>query len=114
MDEASNWRTRAKCRTQEAEKLFLTGREQRQAKIFCESCPVRTECLAFALDERMEFGVWGGMTERERRALLMRRPEVRSWLALLRSARSRHSRLRGADRGPASAQRLNRAEHAEN
>ena len=32
-----------------------------------------------ALDNRMDFGVWGGMTERERRALLRRRPEVRSW-----------------------------------
>ena len=34
---------------------------------------------AHALDNRMDFGVWGGMTERERRALLRRRPEVRSW-----------------------------------
>ena len=40
-------------------------------------CVVRTECLADALDNRVEFGVWGGMTERERRALLKRRPNVR-------------------------------------
>ena len=41
----------------------------------CRCCPVSTECLADALDNGVEFGVWGGMTERERRALLRRRPE---------------------------------------
>jgi WhiB family redox-sensing transcriptional regulator len=48
---------------------------------------VRTECLADALDNRTEFGIWGGMTERERRALLRRRPGVVSWRALLQAAR---------------------------
>jgi WhiB family redox-sensing transcriptional regulator len=48
---------------------------------------VRTECLADALDHRTEFGIWGGMTERERRALLRRRPGVMSWRALLEAAR---------------------------
>lgn len=50
-------------------------------------CPVRAECLADALDNRIEFGIWGGMTERERRALLRRRPQISSWRALLESAR---------------------------
>jgi len=39
----------------------------------------RRECLADALDNRVEFGVWGGMTERQRRALLKQHPEVVSW-----------------------------------
>jgi WhiB family redox-sensing transcriptional regulator len=52
---------------------------------------VRTECLSDALDNRVEFGVWGGMTERERRALLRRRPEVSSWRQLLDSARAAHA-----------------------
>jgi WhiB family redox-sensing transcriptional regulator len=43
--------------------------------------------LAEALDNRIEFGVWGGMTERERRALLRRRPDVDSWRELLDEAR---------------------------
>ena len=40
-------------------------------------------CLAEALDNRIEWGVWGGMTERERRALLKRHPEVDSWAEYL-------------------------------
>ena len=47
---------------------------------------MRTECLADSLDNRVEFGVWGGMTERERRALLRRRPNVTSWRRLLETA----------------------------
>jgi WhiB family redox-sensing transcriptional regulator len=49
---------------------------------------VRTECLSDALDNRVEFGVWGGMTERERRALLRRRPDVQSWKQLFAEARA--------------------------
>lgn len=45
----------------------------------CFSCPVRIECLADALDSAMTFGVWGGMTERERRALIRRFPAVTDW-----------------------------------
>ena len=63
--------------------LFVEGAAQREARIVCTGCPVRLACLADALDNRMDFGVWGGMTERERRALLRRRPEVRSWRAEL-------------------------------
>jgi len=37
------------------------------------------ECAAEALDNRLEFGVWGGMTERQRRSLLKQHPEVESW-----------------------------------
>ena len=55
-------------------------------------CDVRVDCLADALDNRVEFGVWGGMTERERRALLRRRPNVGSWRDLLRNAREEYLR----------------------
>lgn len=50
--------------------------------------------IAHALDQRIEFGVWGGMTERERRALLRRRPTVTSWRRLLETAREEHGRAR--------------------
>jgi WhiB family redox-sensing transcriptional regulator len=85
-----NWRRAARCRTADAESLFVTGARQREARQFCRACPVRTECLAHALDHRIEFGVWGGMTERERRALLRARPQVRSWAELLFQARTAH------------------------
>lgn len=85
-----NWRRAALCRTADAEELFVTGAAQREARQFCRTCPVRTECLAHALDQRIEFGVWGGMTERERRALLKTRPDVLSWGALLNQARDAH------------------------
>ena len=86
-----NWRASARCRTVDAEGLFVTGARQREARGFCRTCPVRTECLAHALDQRIEFGVWGGMTERERRALLRSRPHVTSWAELLSAAREAHA-----------------------
>ncbi|TQM85289.1 transcription factor WhiB [Saccharothrix saharensis] len=85
-----DWRARASCRDEEPDQLFVRGAEQRKAKLVCLGCPVRTECLAEALDNRIGFGVWGGMTERERRALLRRRPDVTSWRELLDLARREH------------------------
>ena len=85
-----DWRINASCRDEEPDQLFVRGAEQRKAMIVCLGCPVRMECLAEALDNRIEFGVWGGMTERERRALLRRRPDVESWFELLDTARQEH------------------------
>jgi WhiB family transcriptional regulator, redox-sensing transcriptional regulator len=93
MASTTNWRLAARCRTADAEDLFVTGAQQREARAFCRTCPVRTECLAHALDERIEFGVWGGMTERERRALLRARPEVASWGDMLNQACDDHYEL---------------------
>jgi WhiB family redox-sensing transcriptional regulator len=89
--EQADWRVNASCREQDPDGLFVRGKEQRKAKLVCIACPVRTECLAEALDGRIEFGVWGGMTERERRALLRRRPDVTSWLELLAEAKRQHA-----------------------
>lgn len=80
-----NWASRALCAAQQVD-LFVKGAAQNQAKTICRSCPVRTQCLAEALDNRVEWGVWGGLTERERRALLRRRPHVTEWKSLLASA----------------------------
>lgn len=82
----AEWATSAACRDGDPDALFVQGAEQNIAKRVCRSCPVRFECLSDALDNRIEFGVWGGMTERERRALLRRHPQVRSWRAVFESA----------------------------
>jgi len=90
MIQTATWGSRAACRQADPDTLFVQGAAQNRAKAVCLGCPVRTECLADALDNRVEFGVWGGMTERERRALLRRRPDVRSWTRLLDAARRQH------------------------
>ncbi len=78
-----DWAELAKCRgTQDA--MFPEGAGQKRASELCGGCPVLTDCLAEALDNRIEWGVWGGMTERARRRLLNQRPDVESWSALLR------------------------------
>lgn len=93
------WRTKALCNQgQPKDSMYVRGAAQNQAKQACGGCPVRTECLAEALDNQIEWGVWGGMTERERRAVLVRRPNVTSWRLLLETARADHARqARGAE-----------------
>jgi WhiB family redox-sensing transcriptional regulator len=85
-----DWTTLAACRDVDPDELFVQGAAQNRVKTRCFGCLVRTQCLADALDNHVEFGVWGGMTERERRALLRRRPDVRSWRKLLADAQEDH------------------------
>ena len=103
-----DWTIAAACRPMDPDELFVRGASQNRAKAICAACPVRTECLADALDNRVEFGVWGGMTERERRALLRRRPDVNSWRKVLEAKREQyeayrrqHSPAAGANQAPA-------------
>src|SRR4029078_2257257 len=87
-----DWTPSAACRKAQPDERFVRGAEQNKAKQLCTGCPVRTECLAEALDNQIEWGVWGGMTERERRALLRRRPDA-SWRSVLEQAREQGSPL---------------------
>ena len=89
----SEWSRSAACRDTDPDLLFVQGAAQNRVKVICAGCSVRTECLADALDNEIEFGVWGGMTERERRALLRRRSNVSSWRELLMNARKDYDRL---------------------
>ena len=77
-----DWTMRAKCRGMQ-DALFPEASDQKRARLVCSGCPVRFECLAEALDNRIEWGVWGGMTERERRLLLRQRSDVTSWRSIL-------------------------------
>jgi WhiB family redox-sensing transcriptional regulator len=64
------WQDRARCRDYDPEVFFPEkGGSSREAKRICAECPVRIECLNYALRRDERYGVWGGMSERERRRL---------------------------------------------
>lgn len=68
--EALPWADEAKCLVAEPETFFPEkGGSTREAKRICQGCPVKTECLDYALDNDERFGIWGGLSERERRKL---------------------------------------------
>lgn len=90
-DARVEWVSKALCRTTDPDELFVRGAAQRKAAAICRHCPVAAECLADALDNHMEFGVWGGMTERQRRALLRQHPEVGSWSEYLARRKRRRT-----------------------
>ena len=77
------WVQQGLCKTADPDELFVRGAAQRKAAAICRHCPVMQECAADALDNHVEYGVWGGMTERQRRALLKQHPEVVSWANFL-------------------------------
>ena len=81
-----DWTRTAACRQSAPDQLFVKGAEQNKAKQVCAGCPVRLACLAEPRDHQIAWGGWGGKTERERRALLRRRPET-SWRAVLMAAK---------------------------
>lgn len=81
------WITHAICRTGDPDALFVRGAEQRKAATICRNCPVQLECRAEALDNKVEFGVWGGLTERQRRAVLRKNPHVKDWAEHLAAGR---------------------------
>ncbi len=88
------WVSKARCRSSDPDELFVRGAAQRKAAAICRHCPVITECCADALDNREEFGVWGGMTERQRRLLLKQHPDVVSWAEFFAA---RHKQRNGGD-----------------
>ena len=84
------WVAQALCKTTDPDNLFVRGAAQRKAAVICRHCPVMEQCAADALDNQVEYGIWGGLTERQRRALLKQHPDVVSWAEFLnkRSTRS--------------------------
>ncbi|MDQ1484195.1 MAG: WhiB family transcriptional regulator, redox-sensing transcriptional regulator [Actinomycetota bacterium] len=66
-DELS-WQERALCAQTDPEAFFPEkGGSTRDAKKVCVGCDVRAECLEYALEHDERFGIWGGLSERERR-----------------------------------------------
>src|SRR3978361_1480835 len=70
---ALGWQERALCAQTDPEAFFPEkGGSTREAKKVCLSCDVRGECLEYALSNDERFGIWGGLSERERRKLKKR------------------------------------------
>jgi WhiB family transcriptional regulator, redox-sensing transcriptional regulator len=73
-----DWRASAACRVLDPELFFPIGTTEpallqtREATTICAACPVRRQCLAWALDSNQQTGIWGGLTEGERRSLQRR------------------------------------------
>ncbi|MFF0219657.1 WhiB family transcriptional regulator [Streptomyces vinaceus] len=82
-----DWRHRAACREEDPDLFFPIGTsgpallQIEEAKAVCRRCPVLERCLEWALEGSMDWGVCGGLTEEERRAVKRRRA---------REARARH------------------------
>ncbi len=71
--EALNWQSDALCAQTDPEAFFPEkGGSTRDAKKICTSCEVRNHCLEYALQNDERFGIWGGLSERERRKLRKR------------------------------------------
>ncbi|MEV0596549.1 WhiB family transcriptional regulator [Nonomuraea cavernae] len=79
-----DWRHRAACRDVDPELFFPIGNtgpalmQIEEAKQVCRSCPAVESCLKWALESGQDAGVWGGLSEDERRALKRRTARARS------------------------------------
>jgi len=72
-DTILGWQDRALCAQTDPEAFFPEkGGSTREAKKVCTGCEVRAECLEYALANDERFGIWGGLSERERRKLKRR------------------------------------------
>lgn len=61
------WRFDGACRGMEKSLFYPpTGHRPTQALVICRGCPVRKECAEYALEQNQHWGVWGGLTERQR------------------------------------------------
>lgn len=73
-DSVTSWMGAGNCRNYPPAVFFPSdGVGVDRARKICADCPVATTCLEYALDQRIEHGVWGGCSERERRRILKRR-----------------------------------------
>ena len=73
LPEEASWQERALCSQTDPEAFFPEkGGSTREAKKICTGCEVRAECLEYALQHDERFGIWGGLSERERRRLKRR------------------------------------------
>ncbi len=73
LGDAPDWQERALCGQTDPESFFPEkGGSTREAKRICGRCEVKAECLDYALSHNERWGIWGGLSERERRKLKRR------------------------------------------
>jgi WhiB family redox-sensing transcriptional regulator len=73
---ADNWQDDANCLGVDPDLFFPErGASTREAKEVCRGCVVREQCLEFALQNGEKFGIWGGLSERERRRIRRQRAQ---------------------------------------
>ena len=78
-----DWRAGALCAQRDPNLWFAVGAiEHKEAKRICRGCPVRVDCLVYAMDEPVDHGIWGGLTERERRRF-RRKAGASDWRTVL-------------------------------
>lgn len=81
--EGVNWQSKGACRGEDPELFFPIGNtgpamlQTEEAKQVCRRCDVREKCLDWALEHGQDYGVWGGLSEDERRALKRRNARVK-------------------------------------
>jgi WhiB family redox-sensing transcriptional regulator len=70
----TDWLTQGKCRDMDSAIFFPSdGIGVQAAQRICAECPVKAQCLEYALADHVDHGVWGGTSERERRRILRHR-----------------------------------------
>lgn len=94
-----DWRIMAACRDEDPELFFPDGTtgaafdQTQRAKAVCQSCRVSNQCLQWALDNNQDAGIWGGLSEEERRNIRrLYRPQSRGLRAVREGERAPHPR----------------------
>lgn len=81
-DPSDNWRAQAACAGLDVNLFIPEGRGDKgeraykEARLICDTCPVSQPCLAYALREHIEEGMWGGTTPKERKKIGFGRPPI--------------------------------------
>ena len=89
VDDVADWRARGACASADPDLFFpayasgLSLRQERRAKAVCARCPVREECLQYALDSAQPVGVWGGLNAAELTRIRRNRQRAQRRAALL-------------------------------
>lgn len=83
--EGLDWQDEAACRSydnllffgEEGESELEKQARESRAKVVCHRCPVAEPCLEFAMETNQKYGIWGGLTDKERASLKRRRARAR-------------------------------------